>query len=187
MQLDWSIKYLFPQHLLCTRVEPLPTVCSNMNTVYKVHARENSKYHFSVCAARLAVCVCVCVCKYVTDECKHTHTRMGNANRLLWVFTLLNCWIECTVLHWTHLDYVNHFPFHFQSDPLRFCCGTFHCSQRSKSPQKFKPAQLFSCRLVSLLSANYTKPVSHNASCYSSRPTPLPGFWCCVGCFDSNC
>lgn len=61
MQLDSTIKYLFPQHLLCTRVEPLPTVCSNMNIVYKVHARESSKYNFSVCAGALAVCVCVCV------------------------------------------------------------------------------------------------------------------------------
>lgn len=59
MQLDSTIKYLFPQHLLCTRVEPLPTVCSNMNIVYKVHARESSKYNFSVCAGALAVCVCV--------------------------------------------------------------------------------------------------------------------------------
>lgn len=88
MQLDLSIKYLFPQHLLCTRVEPLPTVCSNMNTVYKVYARENSKYHFSVCAARLAMCARVRVCANVSQ---HTHARVGNANSLLWVFILVNC------------------------------------------------------------------------------------------------
>lgn len=60
MQLDSSIKYLFPQHLLCTGSEPFPTVCSNMNIVYKVHARESSKYNFLVCAGAPAVRVCVC-------------------------------------------------------------------------------------------------------------------------------
>ena len=110
MQLDSSIKYLFPQHLLCAREESLPTLCLNMNIVYKVHAWESSRYNFSVWVSVLAVCLCVCVCVCVcagTDEWVHTNVRTGHAHRWVLFFFLLSYITElntlyCTSNNWGH-------------------------------------------------------------------------------------
>lgn len=98
IQLDSYIKYLFPQHLLRSGVEHLPTVSLSMNIVCKVHAPESSKYNFPVCVGPVAQC---------TRAIEEAHKCEGNVacDCRFW----LSSWAGCIII--IHISSKLWFPF----------------------------------------------------------------------------